>query len=863
MSHASRFVKMIAFIFAVTSISFSLSYLALAVWDEPNNAPPACNPAVDAGCNAPINVSGVRQDKAGALSVTTLYDYNDPTNTYFVDPSAPLSATLYGKVGIGTTTVRPDAKFQVTSTSTEPISNPGWAEIRVQTTGSNVAGGADIHFETPDYDSWSVGVDNSSNNFQIEDENVNTFLSIKPNGNVGIGIVDPGEKLDIAGSARISQGSYLKFPHLSQSDANDGKIGAALFGAGMNLVGIKTDATYRKFSLWGEITQQQNNGTNTWAGTNYFSGNVGIGTVAPGAKLEVAGQVKITGGTPGVSKVLTSDASGLASWQSLTGTLPGGISGQTLRHDGVGWVANSFLFNNGAKIGIGTLSMNETLNIKDVSANGPAIDLEGSATNTAHMHFRNATQDFMIGKYDTDNFFIADVTAGGANRLVILKTSGNIGIGTSAPGAKLEVAGQVKITGGTPGAGKVLTSDAAGLASWQALVGGLPGGASGQTLRHDGTAWIANSNLSNNGANVGIGTAAPGYKLDVNGSLNATNYVWKGGVNWSMPDANSEMSFDFATGDGTSYWQVWDPIRGSILAVRNNGNVGIGNSAPSYKLDLNGTLRVSGAGIYNATGSQLVQTNATDWTRWNQGSGATNGNAMYQSLALGTGGLTVGAWENQAAGVLKVVNGAYLATSSGNVGIGTTTPDAKLDISVGGTVQCCAAGQKPNLSLDQASNVNNQMAWLQFHNSGESEAYIRLAGGGAGLRAGARRLEIGDSQGVTTGLTVTGDVTGRAFFYSSDERLKENIQKIEDPLEKILKLNGVTFNWKNGGNESVGLTAQNVEKVFPELVNTDNAGMKSVEYGNLVAPLIEAMKEQQKMIENQQKEIDALKALIK
>ena len=80
------------------------------------------------------------------------------------------------------------------------------------------------------------------------------------------------------------------------------------------------------------------------------SGNVGIGTINPGAKLEVIGQIKITGGSPAENKILASDKDGLASWKAASdlipaggGDLPPGTNGQTLRHDGAKWVANSFL----------------------------------------------------------------------------------------------------------------------------------------------------------------------------------------------------------------------------------------------------------------------------------------------------------------------------------------------------------------------------------------------------------------------------------------------------------------------------------------------------------------------------------------
>ncbi|MDA3854634.1 MAG: tail fiber domain-containing protein, partial [Candidatus Woesearchaeota archaeon] len=120
-------------------------------------------------------------------------------------------------------------------------------------------------------------------------------------------------------------------------------------------------------------------------------------------------------------------------------------------------------------------------------------------------------------------------------------------------------------------------------------------------------------------------------------------------------------------------------------------------------------------------------------------------------------------------------------------------------------------------------------------------------------------------------VTFLGDVTASAFYYSSDERLKKNIIPIDNALDNLEKLEGIKFNWRESGKSDIGFIAQDVEKVFPELVQTDNqTGMKSVKYGNIVAISVEAIKEQQELIDylieinkNQQKEIEEIKKELK
>ncbi|MHA1251765.1 MAG: tail fiber domain-containing protein, partial [Candidatus Helarchaeota archaeon] len=115
-------------------------------------------------------------------------------------------------------------------------------------------------------------------------------------------------------------------------------------------------------------------------------------------------------------------------------------------------------------------------------------------------------------------------------------------------------------------------------------------------------------------------------------------------------------------------------------------------------------------------------------------------------------------------------------------------------------------------------------------------------------------------------LYVNGTAYSTGGWQSSDERLKNVISGIESPVERLEKLKGVKFVWKTdeypekGLPEGAhyGLIAQEVEKVFPEMVGEDNEGYKTLSYNELIPVLIEAIKEQEKTIKEQEKRIEVL-----
>ena len=117
--------------------------------------------------------------------------------------------------------------------------------------------------------------------------------------------------------------------------------------------------------------------------------------------------------------------------------------------------------------------------------------------------------------------------------------------------------------------------------------------------------------------------------------------------------------------------------------------------------------------------------------------------------------------------------------------------------------------------------------------------------------AGVERLRIN-----STGITVTGTAQATDFNSTSDIRLKTNIQTIEDPLAKIIQIEGVSFNWKENNKPALGVIADQVQEILPELVTDGDP--KTVNYNGLIGLLIEAVKEQQVQITELKSKLDSL-----
>lgn len=205
-------------------------------------------------------------------------------------------------------------------------------------------------------------------------------------------------------------------------------------------------------------------------------------------------------------------------------------------------------------------------------------------------------------------------------------------------------------------------------------------------------------------------------------------------------------------------------------------------------------------------------------------------------------------------------NRMFTVLDNGNVGIGMTGPTSLLHIQKSWGSEAIPMMYLKNTNDGDVLYVENTALSTQsdktladFRNGVGSVMYLRGDGNvGIGTTNPAYKLQ------------VAGDVGATTFYYTSDKNLKKDIMPIENSLDKINNLNGVSFKWRENDQSSIGFIAQDVEKIIPELVNTDKvSGTKSVQYGNITALTVEAIKEQQKEISSLKEENQLLNERLK